>query len=126
MKAILVIDMPQNCAQCPFIYDKDACYAMNKPTGLWLPLVCNGSTGEYGINKFPYEEKRVDWCPLRPMPQKKEVEVNGIEDIMHTEYSIEDITNKYIANIQLATDKLISLGWNACLDEIGEQDEDTV
>ena len=53
------------------------------------------------------------------MPQKKEVEVNRIEDIMHTEYSIEDIfTNKYIATIRLATDKLISLGWNACLEEI--------
>ena len=64
-----------------------------------------------------------DWeyktYPLRPMPQKKEVEVNEIEDIMHTEYSIEDIyTNKYVATIRLATDKLISLGWNGCLDEI--------
>ena len=58
-------------------------------------------------------------CELKPMPQKKEVEVNEIEDIMHTEYSIEDIyTNKYIATIRLATDKLISLGWNACLEEI--------
>ena len=58
-------------------------------------------------------------CPLKPMPEKKEVEVNKIEDIMRAEYSIEDIyTNKYIATIRLATDKLISLGWNACLEEL--------
>ena len=57
--------------------------------------------------------------PLRPMPEKKEVKVNEIEDIMHTEYSIEDIcTNKYAATILLATDKLISLGWNACVEEL--------
>lgn len=63
--------------------------------------------------------------PLRPLPQKKEIEVNEIDDIMHTEYSIEDIyTNKYIATILLETDKLISLGYNACLDDIMEKKND--
>ena len=97
MKAILVIDeMPNSCDKCE--------------------VRCDGYTAkEY----FEKNIKRPDWCPLKPMPQKKEVEVNEIEDIMHTEYSIEDIyTNKYVATIRLATDKLISLGWNACLDEI--------
>lgn len=62
---------------------------------------------------------------LRPLPQKKEIEVNEIDDIMHTEYSIEDIyTNKYIATILLETDKLISLGYNACLDDIMEKKND--
>ena len=56
---------------------------------------------------------------LKPLPQKKEVEVNEINDIMHTEYSIRDIYNdKYVADICLATDKLISLGWNYCIDKI--------
>lgn len=65
------IDMPKNCSECPFLYDDDACYAMNKSGGWFLPLVCNGTTNEYKINEFPYKEKRVDWCPLR------EVEENG-------------------------------------------------
>lgn len=58
------IDMPKNCAECPFLYGDDACYAMNRPDAWFLPLVCNGSGGEYKINEFPYKEKRVDWCPL--------------------------------------------------------------
>lgn len=90
MKAILVIDMPEACA--------DGC-----------PVMCRTR----GINHRP------TWCPLKPMPQKKEVEVNEIEDIMRTEYSIEDIyTNKYVATIRLATDKLISIGWNACIEAL--------
>ncbi len=61
---------------------------------------------------------------IMPMPQKKEVEVNKIEDIMHVEYSIDDIyTKKYVADIRLATDKLISLGYNACIDEIAGDEE---
>lgn len=92
-KAILVIDMPTDCLKCPL------------------------SDG-YCWNIFPIKGKADD-CPLKPLPQKKEVEVNEIDDIMHTEYSIKDIyTDKYVADIRLATDKLISLGWNACLEEI--------
>ena len=97
MKAVLVIDeMPENCRECRY-----RCF-------------------EASLR----DKYRPSWCPLRPLPQKKEVEVNEIDDIMHTEYSIEDIyTNKYIATIRLATDKLISLGWNACLDYITGDEE---
>ena len=58
------MQMPKNCAECPFLFDRDACYAMNKPDSMFLPLVCNGSTDEYPLGEFPYWEKRVDWCPL--------------------------------------------------------------
>lgn len=101
MKSLLIIGTPKNCGDCP----------------------CAGE--EFGICQADEKHRDCDWykipswCPLKPMPQKKEVEVNEIEDIMHTEYSIEDIyTNKYVATIRLATDKLISLGWNACLEEM--------
>lgn len=107
MKAIVVIDMPESCDVCPCYYkDFFVCRVAKKENENW-----------YGI--------KPNWCPLKPMPEPKDVEVNGIEDIMHTEYSIEVITNKCIATTRLATDKLISLGWNACLDEIGEEDEQT-
>ncbi len=56
---------------------------------------------------------------LRPLPQKKEVEVNEIEDLMHTEFQTMDvITDKFIADVRFETEKLIALGWNACLKEI--------
>lgn len=59
------IEMPKNCKECPFLCDNDACYAVNKPNAMFIPLVCNGSTDEYPLNEFPYWEKRVDWCPLQ-------------------------------------------------------------
>ena len=110
MKAILVIDMPERCVDCPLCEGEGypLCTAIHKSIG---------SLAYY----FGGDKERNPYCPLRPMPQKKEVEANRIEDIMHTEYSIEGIyTNKYIATIRLATDKLFSLGWNACLKEITE------
>lgn len=98
-KALLVIDMPKSCADCK-LSDFGRCW------------------GTYSYVHMRSDDIPVN-CPLKPMPQKLEVEVNEIEDLMHTEYSIEDIyTNKYVATIRLATDKLISLGWNACLEEI--------
>ena len=110
-KSILVIDTPKNCNQCDLHY----AVQVNARCLEMCPLQVEGLNNIYG--DLP------DGCRLRPLPQKKEVEVNKIDDIMHTEYSIEDIyTNKYIADIRLATDKLIALGYNMCLDEIlGEE-----
>ena len=102
MKAMIVVDIPniiESCAidELGFVADLHI-----QPTTL--------------CSYDPFDLKDVD---VRPLPQKKEVEVNEIEDIMRLEYSIEDIyTGKHIANIRLAMDKLISLGWNACLDDI--------
>lgn len=114
-KSILVIDTPTCCADCPLmLWD-----ALSEYYGACVPTLkeVNSVTDEYKENED--RDTRPSWCPLKPMPQKKEVEVNEIEDIMHTGYSIEEIyTNKYIADIRLATDKLILLGWNACLEEI--------
>ena len=55
-KAILVIDMPNNCEECDITYfqghgESSICYS-----GDW--------------------SKRPSWCPLRPMPQKVELDIN--------------------------------------------------
>lgn len=61
---------------------------------------------------------------LQPMPKKMEVDVEKIEDIMHTEIQLVDaIQDKIIADIKLETDKLISLGWNGCIDKILGEEE---
>lgn len=97
MKAILVVDMPSDCVKCnQFAFD--CCHAIKREIERENIVQCT----------------RPDWCPLKPMPQPIYVEVNKIEDIMHTEFSIEDIS----AKIRLDTDKIFSLGWNACLNEI--------
>lgn len=74
--------MPKTCAECPFLYDGDACYAMNKRDSIWLPLVINSASTEYKINQFPYKEKRVDWCPLVevPTPHGKLVDIDAMID----------------------------------------------
>ena len=80
-KAILVMDMPKNCLNCP-LADWANCRITKK---------CN--TGYY----------RPDSCPLRPMPEKKEV---------CGKYPQPDgITPSY------------KIGYNACIDEIGGNNE---
>lgn len=64
-------------------------------------------------------------CPLKPMPQKKVVTVKRIEDIQS--YSITEVADKISAKIILKTNEVFALGWNACLDSIiGENNESNI
>lgn len=59
MKAILVIEMPSRCEECNF-QQYGICHAVRK---------C--------ITGTPKELKsKPDWCPLKPMPEKKETPDN--------------------------------------------------
>lgn len=80
MKAILVIDdMPNSCWACP-LWDKsdyaDGCEAVGRKT-----------------HDIDHGTEREVWCPLKPLPQPKEIELEWLEG----EYEN---------------------GWNACLKEI--------
>lgn len=58
MKAILVLEMPSSCTNCPCAgnnYDYNEC----EPKGKRLALE-------------DIYEKRPSWCPLKPMPSKKD------------------------------------------------------
>lgn len=84
MKTILVIDMPSMCKECPLCYDDCICDIIGDVT----------------------DDDSVDMrCPLKPLPQKKELEESG--------NSLIDDCKEYYSD-----------GWNACIDEItGEQNE---
>ena len=59
-KAILVIDMPDSCSECPFFLDyyRDMCCRANRNQGI----------------DYPYpKDFRQKWCPLKPVPPKTEV-----------------------------------------------------
>lgn len=92
MKAILVIDMPTECIECPFcrVFADDK---LTETHCTWM-----ATTNKDGINT------RAEWCPLKPLPQKKEVK------------------GDYYKQREIATDinELIDFdkGYNACLDEI--------
>ena len=56
-KAILVIDMPESCEKCPLFH------------GFYTDMTCGANN--YSIN-YPYpKDFKQDWCPLKPIPDKK-------------------------------------------------------
>lgn len=82
-KAILVMDMPKNCFHCK-LQDWANCR-----------IVKGCHTGYY----------RPDWCPLRPLPEKKELSL---------------INSDFVRGYKT--------GYNDCIDEIGglnETDKET-
>lgn len=81
-KAVLVMDMPESCFGCNFLYCNadagiDSCQAME------VSRIVDSETYE-----------KPDWCPLRELPEKKELYLS--------------INNQ----------KGYCDGWNACMDKI--------
>ena len=79
-KAILVMDMPSSCKECPCVDE----------LGYIRVCHCTGEVIESG-----YAVRRQDNCPLRDLPQKKEITFRD-----------SDIT------------RIEKIGYNACIDEI--------
>lgn len=94
-KAVLVMDMPESCFGCNFMYcdeenDTETCQATE--TARDIDLI----------------EDRPDWCPLRELPEKKEeVELRECKGSVEGTWEVPLPVNK---------------GWNACLDNILKDD----
>lgn len=54
MKAVLVIDMPTRCEECPLLAD-EFCYGIYRARCVYDDMGKNG---------------RAKWCPLKPLPEK--------------------------------------------------------
>lgn len=96
-KAVLVIDMPKACCKCPFFHsDFDIKHG-----------ACRANKMELTKDNFYFQKP--DECPLKPLPEKK--------------YSIpfpSATPQLYEGMMESENDK----GWNACIDEIvGEENE---
>jgi hypothetical protein len=76
-KSALVIDTPENCYDCPF----GTAYC-----------------GELEYVGYCESKSRPDWCPLKPLPERKEYIVP-------------------IDNVESQKD-IIAVGWNACINKI--------
>ena len=85
MKAILMMEMPENCLECPMEMDVE-----DTSGNKWQGNICRGC-GKRNADK----SKRPDWCPLVPMPPKRDCAPYG------TFYS-----------------EGWDMGFNACLDAI--------
>lgn len=71
MKAILVIDMPKECFECPFKYN-DGYSSEDKST--WFTKRCHLSHDQV------YENEILENCPLKPMPQKENTFEKGLDE----------------------------------------------
>ena len=63
-KAVLIMDMPESCSKCKFLYEFQEikkCQLMN---------VLNGGASRVSQNTFTV--KRHEKCPLRILPERKE------------------------------------------------------
>ena len=89
-KAVLVMDMPESCSKCKFLYEFQGikkCQLMN---------VLYGGASKLSQNTFA--AKRHEKCPLLELPEKMKV------------------CGKYPQPDRIAPS--YKVGWNACLDEI--------
>ena len=80
-KAVLVMDMPESCYQCPFGNDDAECDVVGRP---------------FDVNT---KIEKPDWCPLRPMPEKKQLSGD-------------------IHNVQRMAEEISAASWNSCIDSI--------
>lgn len=96
-KAIVVIDMPESCDECPCFgnaYTDMCCHAMNNR----------------GID-YPYpKDFRQKWCPLKPAPERTEV-VPWDGTIKAENENAEEV-GMYMY------DRGIYRGYNLCVEEI--------
>ena len=96
MKAILVMEMPDNCAECPC---SDECVDMCRQMESVITEEVNG------------ECDKPSWCPLVPMPERK-------SETEKTTYGFGDY------DFPLLRENHENIGWNACLDAIEGREED--
>lgn len=90
-KSLFMMDTPENCVDCQFCYEHDegieaCCTVTREPS----------NDDMYRIIKEDYCQDKPDWCPLKPMPEKKNCDV-------------------FSFGTQIGAWRE---GWNACIDAI--------
>lgn len=89
-KAVLVMDMPESCGECPFCRGLNECKVKKY-------LVRDRLFTIFTVDAQIMEGGKPSWCPLRELPEK-------IPDLEHGYENVEK--------------SIIRIGWNACLDTI--------
>lgn len=89
-KAVLVMDMPESCGECPFCRGLNECKVKKY-------LVRDRLFTIFTVDAQIMEGGKPSWCPLRELPEK-------IPDLEHGYENVEK--------------SIIRIGWNACLDMI--------
>ena len=73
-KALLVMDMPENCVDCNF------CFEIDEGTEACCTIVREPDNDDsYREIKEDYCQCKPDWCPLKPVPEKKLVVLDSLD-----------------------------------------------
>lgn len=111
-KAILVMDMPRGCGYC-------ACCGIKDYTDMHECQLKDEEVEEI----VQAELRRPSWCPLKEMPNKIDVEKHREIDLLDGGILADEIC-KSIGEEREGNSLDIYLGWNACLNKIiGDEDE---
>lgn len=98
-KAVLIVEMPGRCMDCPLEFGVE---------GQIMANICRGYE-KYRFN--PDHSKKPDWCPLREVPEKIEIDRMRQEAIENDCYDISNgIDEAYIQGK--------CVGWNTCISSI--------
>lgn len=92
MKAILVLEMPKNCDECPLLSERTYFNGQCDVLGNYLDDIFN---------------KRYERCPLKPLPTKITTATLSDQEQERTELFT-----------SMALLKTYADGWNDCLEEI--------
>lgn len=107
-KALLVMDMPESCLDCQFCYEYhegiEACCTVTREPS---------NDGMYRIIKEDYCQDKPDWCPLKPVPER--VNLDGMRQEAIEEDCYDDTNGIDEAYLQGK-----EIGWNDCIDKILE------
>ena len=91
-KAVLVMDMPESCGECPFCRGLNECKVKKY-------LVRDRLFTIFTVDAQIMEGGKPSWCPLRELPEK-----------------IPESKSEY----EKVTTSIKRIGWNECLDTILE------
>lgn len=98
LKAVLVMDMPESCSKCKFMYEFQGikkCQLMN--------MLNNGASK---LSQSTYTKRRHGLCPLRDLPDKNPNNPELAHGVYYTEKGYEVYKN----------------GWNACREKFLQPD----
>ena len=100
MKSLLIIDTPCSCVTCPLSFYSEH----------WNEYQCGAKEYCRTIPDYEWQKKQMcgkdikpDWCPLRPLPNKKSIPAITRGDSRSTTHLVQT---------------LYGLGYNECIDDI--------
>ena len=100
-KAVLVMDMPASCVDCRF------CIEISKGTEACCEIEFETDDNSLCRMIDNYCQETADWCPLRPVPEKKK-----------EKYMLQ--RKDCFGNIEVYGEEIdrVAVGYNQCIDEI--------